>query len=183
MHSHRPKGAYRRHVAMLMRERVLFDKEYHPAGKMFCHPDGTPLHPDTITRRFNRMVDSAGVPRIRLHDVRHSYVTVCLDAGVDSRSSATGSAMPDRRHRPSLHPPEQGAGSPHRRPDRRVGFGPHWHLPMPSDGSDAQAIDLGRNLQGLSYAARPRMASSMISAARRSASGRTWVYISCVVRD
>ncbi|GAA2367077.1 tyrosine-type recombinase/integrase [Dactylosporangium salmoneum] len=41
------------------------------------------MHPDTITRRFNRMVDLADVPRIRLHDVRHTYATLALDNGED----------------------------------------------------------------------------------------------------
>ncbi len=31
------------------------------------------------------MVDRAGLPRIRLHDVRHSYATVSLDAGVNPK--------------------------------------------------------------------------------------------------
>jgi integrase len=52
-------------------------------ARLFCHPDGRPLHPDTFTRRFNRLVDKAGVPRIRLHDVRHTYATIALDSGVD----------------------------------------------------------------------------------------------------
>jgi integrase len=43
------------------------------------------MHPDTLTRRFNRLVDRAGVPRIRLHDVRHTYATVAMDAGVNPK--------------------------------------------------------------------------------------------------
>lgn len=35
-----------------------------------------------MTRRFNRLVDAAGVRRIRLHDVRHTYATLSLDEGV-----------------------------------------------------------------------------------------------------
>jgi len=42
-------------------------------------------HPDTITDRFNKLVDRAGVKRIRLHDVRHTYATTSLDAGVDPK--------------------------------------------------------------------------------------------------
>lgn len=48
-------------------------------------PEGVRLHPDTITRRFNRLVDRAGVPRIRLHDVRHTYATMAIDAGVNPK--------------------------------------------------------------------------------------------------
>ena len=43
------------------------------------------MHPDTLTRRFNRLVDRAGVPRIRLHDVRHTYATMAIDAGVNPK--------------------------------------------------------------------------------------------------
>jgi integrase len=75
----------RRHLAMLDEERKAFSTGYQDHGKLFCHPDGRPLHPDTITRRFNRLVDRAGVPRIRLHDVRHTYATLSLDAGIDPK--------------------------------------------------------------------------------------------------
>jgi integrase len=75
----------RRHLAMLDKERELFGDSYHDGGWLVCHPDGRPVHPDTITDRFNRLVDLAGVKRIRLHDVRHTYVTTSLDAGVDPK--------------------------------------------------------------------------------------------------
>ena len=39
----------------------------------------------TGTRRFNRLVDKAGVRRIRLHDVRHTYATLLLDVGVQPK--------------------------------------------------------------------------------------------------
>jgi integrase len=43
------------------------------------------VHADTITDRFNKLVDRAGVKRIRLHDVRHTYATTSLDTGVDPK--------------------------------------------------------------------------------------------------
>lgn len=49
---------------------------------MFCWEDGRALYPDTITERFNRLVERAQLPRIRLHDVRHSYATIALRSGV-----------------------------------------------------------------------------------------------------
>lgn len=75
----------RRHLEMLDEEREAFGYGYADKGKLFCHPDGRPIHPDTITRRFNKLVDRAGVPVIRLHDVRHTYATMSLDAGVDPK--------------------------------------------------------------------------------------------------
>jgi integrase len=75
----------RRHLAMLDSEQEAFGAAYHNSGKLMCHLDGRPIHPDTITRRFNRLVDQAGVPCIRLHDVRHTYATLSLDAGIDPK--------------------------------------------------------------------------------------------------
>jgi integrase len=75
----------RRHLAMLADEREAFGESYQGTGKLVCHPDGRPVHPDTITTRFRRLVDRAGVRRIRLHDVRHTYATMALDAGVDPK--------------------------------------------------------------------------------------------------
>ncbi|MFI7588345.1 tyrosine-type recombinase/integrase [Spongisporangium articulatum] len=54
----------------------------HHSPLLFCWPDGNALHPQTITDRFFKLSRSAGLPFIRLHDVRHSYATVALKAGV-----------------------------------------------------------------------------------------------------
>jgi integrase len=40
-------------------------------------------HPDTITRRFKKLAAAAGLPKIDLHDVRHSYATAGRDAKID----------------------------------------------------------------------------------------------------
>lgn len=74
-----------KHVAMLDEERDAFGEAYHPGGKLMCWENGKPLHPDTITSRFNLLVDRAGARRIRLHDVRHTYATLALDSGVDPK--------------------------------------------------------------------------------------------------
>jgi len=53
---------------------------------VFCWEDGRPPHPDTIPTRFNRLAQAAGLPRIRLHDVRHSYATAGRLARVDTKA-------------------------------------------------------------------------------------------------
>jgi integrase len=79
---------------MLEHEREAFGYGYHDSGELSCRPDGRPVHPDTITRRFNRLVDRAGVPWIRLHDVRHTYATVSQIGRVASDAS-----FPEKRDR------------------------------------------------------------------------------------
>ena len=52
---------------------------------MFAKIDGTFIHPDIFSQAFQRRVASAGVPRIRLHDLRHTHATLLLQAGVSPK--------------------------------------------------------------------------------------------------
>jgi len=78
-------AALRLYVEMIDSERDAFGASYPDHGKLMVFDDGRRLHPDTVTRRFNRLVDQAGVRRIRLHDVRHTYATLARDLGVNSK--------------------------------------------------------------------------------------------------
>lgn len=73
------------HLAMLDAERKAFGVDYINDGKLMCWENGKAMHPDSITKRFNRLVDEAGVRKIRLHDVRHTYATFSLDSGIDPK--------------------------------------------------------------------------------------------------
>ena len=39
---------------------------------MFCREDGAPIPPDWVSKRFNRLIAECGLPKIRLHDLRHN---------------------------------------------------------------------------------------------------------------
>jgi integrase len=79
-------GLLEAHVRMLDAERVVFGEDYQDHGLLFCWEDGRPPHPDTITARFKRISAAAGLPPIRLHDVRHSYATAGRVAKVDAKA-------------------------------------------------------------------------------------------------
>jgi integrase len=74
--------ALRQFLATWREERRLLGQD---TPLLFVRADGQPLHPDTITARFHEHCDAAGLPRIRLHDVRHSYATAALRAGVPAK--------------------------------------------------------------------------------------------------
>jgi integrase len=78
-------AALREHLAMLDQERRAFGTAYPNHGALVVWPDGKRLHPATITSRFNKLVDAAGVRRVRLHDIRHTYSTLSLDSGVEPK--------------------------------------------------------------------------------------------------
>jgi len=53
-----------------------------PATLVFAEPDGGPVHPDTVTRRFKRLVRHSGLPLLRgPHDLRHTWASLALAAG------------------------------------------------------------------------------------------------------
>ena len=41
------------------------------------------MNANNVRRTFYRLVKKAGVPRIRLHDLRHTYITLARDTGLD----------------------------------------------------------------------------------------------------
>jgi integrase len=89
-------AALRRHLAMLDAEQHAFGPAYPAGGWLFVWHNGQRPHPDTVTDRFNQLVDAAGVRRVRLHDVRHTYSTLSLDSGIDPKilSDRVGHANP-----------------------------------------------------------------------------------------
>ena len=67
------------------REREFFGNDYHPGDYVFTFEDGRPPHPDTIRQRFDRLAAAAGLSRITFHDLRHSYATGALKAGISPK--------------------------------------------------------------------------------------------------
>ena len=51
-------------------------------GYVFVREDGRPLDPDRISHVFRLTAEAAGVPRIRLHDLRHTAASLALAAGI-----------------------------------------------------------------------------------------------------
>jgi integrase len=53
------------------------------SDRVFTSELGDPIRPDSIGQAFARLVASSGVPRIRLHDLRHTHASHLLLAGVN----------------------------------------------------------------------------------------------------
>lgn len=52
---------------------------------VFVSEVGTPLNPDNLKRVRNDLMDKAGVPRVRLHDLRHLHASVAIKGGMDAK--------------------------------------------------------------------------------------------------
>lgn len=100
IHTSEPKTARGRRVvaldgstiAALKDWRVAQDKErqvvgsgYKESGLVFTLLDGEPIKPQTVSRWFKAHAERIGLPVIRLHDVRHSYASAALAAGIPAK--------------------------------------------------------------------------------------------------
>jgi integrase len=63
-------------------ERSEWGNDYKDDDRVFPREDGSPLHPDGFTQRFELELKRAGLRRIRLHDLRHTHATIALRAGI-----------------------------------------------------------------------------------------------------
>jgi len=52
----------------------------------FAHLDGRLLDQSTVTHTFIKVVRRAGLDGLRLHDLRHSYASIMLAAGVNVKA-------------------------------------------------------------------------------------------------
>jgi integrase len=75
-------AALREHRKRQAAERLLMGAGWTDNDLVFCHPDGTMLHPERFSRGFLETVARIGLPRIRLHDLRHGWATMALQAGI-----------------------------------------------------------------------------------------------------
>lgn len=55
---------------------------WNDSGYVFTQEDGQPLHPTRVSKAFADVQKKAPVPRIRLHDLRHTCAVLHLKAGV-----------------------------------------------------------------------------------------------------
>ncbi len=57
-------------------ERLAAGDGWVDSGLVFTEPDGAPLHPADVTDHFQFLARRAGLPPIRLHDLRHGAATM-----------------------------------------------------------------------------------------------------------
>jgi integrase len=82
---HTTAAALRAHRDRQHAEAAGFGPGYRASGYVFTGLNGDPLAPDRLTRTFTALAAQAGLPPVRLHDLRHGAATLALAVGVDLR--------------------------------------------------------------------------------------------------
>jgi integrase len=72
----------RSHRAAQNAEKIALGAAYQDEGLVFARPDGTTFTPWNFGAAFRDLVRRAGVPRIRLHDLRDTHASLLAKAGV-----------------------------------------------------------------------------------------------------
>jgi integrase len=83
---HTTVAALRAHRDRQRAEAAAFGPGYHASGYVFTGLNGDPMAPDRLTRTFRSLAAQAGLPPVRLHDLRHGAASLALAAGVDLRT-------------------------------------------------------------------------------------------------
>jgi integrase len=73
----------RTHQKRQLTDRAAWAGAWNDTGLVFTREDGTALRPEYATRHFQALAARAGLPAIRLHDLRHTNASLALDAGVE----------------------------------------------------------------------------------------------------
>jgi len=77
----RTVAVLRVHKARQNRERLAAGAAYVDHGLVFCREDGSPYKPESVSQHFERCAARLGLPRITLHQLRHTSASIGLAAG------------------------------------------------------------------------------------------------------
>ena len=72
----------REQQAAVERLQVQAGDDWQEQGLIFPSRIGTPFAPCAVQEEFRRVLDAAGLPRIRFHDLRHTAASLMLSHGV-----------------------------------------------------------------------------------------------------
>jgi integrase len=82
-------GILRAHQAVQQNARETVGTLYVDHGLVFARVDGGATHPDYFSQTFDRTVRRLALPKVRLHDLRHTNATIGLAAGVPIKIMST----------------------------------------------------------------------------------------------
>ena len=69
-------------ISVLMQQR----RKTGSSEWVFPSPTGGPMSPDSVLHMLHRVLKRAGLPKVRFHDLRHTFATLALQNGVDIKT-------------------------------------------------------------------------------------------------
>jgi integrase len=72
----------RQHRERQLLQKAVMGQRWKEFDLIFPSSVGTPLNPSGLRLDYNRVLDAAGLPRIRFHDLRHTAASLMLNHGI-----------------------------------------------------------------------------------------------------
>lgn len=79
---------------------------YEDYDLVCCQDNGRPWEPSNISNKFRKLVDASNLPRVRYHDLRHTFLTILaeeLRIGLNTVALQAGHADPGFTSRTYIH--------------------------------------------------------------------------------
>ena len=70
------------------KERLKIGSDWNDADRLFTMWEGSPIHPDSITSWFSEFVKKNNLPKVSIHSLRHTNITLLIMARVPLRTVA-----------------------------------------------------------------------------------------------
>ncbi|WNS42063.1 tyrosine-type recombinase/integrase [Paenibacillus sp. MMS20-IR301] len=64
----------------------MLGDEYIDSGYVYIQDNGKPYRVNTLTEQFGLFLERNALPKIRLHDLRHTFASILYEAGVDLKA-------------------------------------------------------------------------------------------------
>lgn len=74
--------ALKKHKTNQAKDQLKAGGQWQDNDLLFCQKDGSPSHPDTITKWFPKFLAKLKLPKITFHGLRHTHATLLLNMGV-----------------------------------------------------------------------------------------------------
>lgn len=78
-------SALKTHRVRQLEERMVAGSKWQESGLVFTSTRGTPLDRWNLSREFHLLLESAKLPKIRFHDLRHTAATLLLVQGINPK--------------------------------------------------------------------------------------------------
>ena len=79
-------AALQEHRRRQNERRLRLGEAWQDHNLVFTVANGNPIHPDNLQHDYRRLVRLAGVPYIRIHDLRHTFVTLAYQSGASIKA-------------------------------------------------------------------------------------------------
>jgi integrase len=74
-----------KHQVHQKEQRLAVGESWGATGYVFVNELGEPFHPDHFSARFQTIAEDLGLPKIRLHDARHTAASLMLANGTPTK--------------------------------------------------------------------------------------------------